>query len=218
VPIIDSGDPVSTTQLVTLDIVKDYLNIRAADTVHDIKLGRFIDAITPLIENVTGPMIPRVFDEWHDGGQVSIRLRHRPATGFGTTPILDLVGVEEYRGPTKYTLAIVTDPSHGTIYSCMADTYGRVIRRSAGGGTIAFPAGQQTVHVVYRAGQVTVPANVQEGALELIRVNYQQTQATGRGRQGMADTLEGPGVPMGFFMPRRVLELLSPQRRAPSIA
>ena len=55
------------------------------------------------------------------------------------------------------------------------------------------------------------------GTLELLRVNYQTTQMTGRGFQAIADGNDN-GPPLGFFVPRRVRELLAPNRRAPSIA
>lgn len=204
--------------LVGLPHVKDYLNIRAEDRTHDAKLMRFIDAVRPLIEQIAGPIIPQVFEEWHDGGQCYVALRRRPSTAPGTSPVLNLVGCEEFRGSVKHLLTIVADPSQGSTYSCMLDPVGRVVRRTAGGGVIAFPPMPQSVHVVYEAGQAVVPHNVYEATLELIRVNYQTTQQVGRGRRTVADEPEPSGPHLGFFVPGRVRELLAPNRRAPSIA
>jgi hypothetical protein len=205
-------------QLVGLPDVKDYLSIQANDRTHDAKLIRFIHAVRPLIENEVGPIIPKIFEEWHDGGQYFVQIRRRPSTGMGTTPILNLIGVDEYRGPVKYPLSIVQDPAHGSIYSVMMDPLGQVVRRTVGGGVIGFPPMPQSVHVFYQAGQSSVPPNVYEAALEAVRVNYQTTQQVGRGRRTMADEQDITGAPLGFFLPRRVHELLSPNRRAPSIA
>lgn len=216
--IIDGGTDEAGTELVTLARAKSYLGIREADTALDDKIMQFMAWATPEIEQITGPIRPRTFDEWHDGGQHFIRIRRRPSTGYGTTPILDLVSVTEFRGPTPYPLTVVQDPSAGSIYSCMMGQRGRVVRRSAGGGVMAFPAGPDSVHIVYRAGQETVPPNVVHGTLELLRENYQGSQQMGRGRQTQADTLETADTPKGYFMPRRILEILSPTRRAPSIA
>jgi hypothetical protein len=210
---------VGGAQLVGLPDLKDYLNIRADDRSHDAKLVRFIEAVRPAIENIAGPIIPRTFDEWHDGGQYFIRLRHRPSTAIGARPVLTLTSCDEYRGPARYPLTIITDPSQGSIYSCMLDqATGQVVRRSSGGGVIAFPPMPQSVHVVYQAGQSSIPPNVYEATLELIRVNYQTTQPVGRGRLTVSDDQDQSGPALGFFVPRRVRELLAPNRRAPSIA
>ena len=206
------------TQLVSLTEAKDYLNVQDSDRRHDEKLIRFIHAVRPIIEDLAGPIIPTVFEEWHDGGQAFIRVRRRPSTTFGTTPILDLIGISEFRGPTEFPLALVESPSRGSMYSAMLDSRtGMVVRRTSGGGSIAFPSGQQTVHVVYRAGQKTVPANVAEATLELLRVNYQTTQQVGRGRLTVSDEEDRQQPHMGFFIPGRVRELLGANRRAPSV-
>lgn len=208
------------TALCTLAEAKDVLNIPNQDTGHDAKIQRGIDGIRPVIEAMIGPIIPTVYDEkYSSNGSDIIVLRQRPNVGFGADPILDLIAVTEYYGQIAYTLTIVADPSAGSIYSVELDPrLGMITRRTSGGGTTAFAPGRNTVHVVYRAGQNTVPMNVKEAALELIRVNYQHTQQTGRSRQQMLDD-DGPGMmTMGFFMPNRVKEMLSPNRRGPSIA
>jgi hypothetical protein len=93
--VVDTGDE---GQLVELVDVKDYVGIPQTDTSRDEKLDRYISAVTALIEQVTGPILPRVFDEWHDGGGTYLILRRRPSNGYGTTPIVRLLGCEEFRG------------------------------------------------------------------------------------------------------------------------
>jgi len=205
-------------QLVSLPDVKDYLAMDPKDRTHDAKLIRFIEACRPLIEEITGPVVPQVFEEWHTGGQTFILLQRRPSRAPGTSPILDLISCSEYRGPIEYPLKIVQDPAHGDLYSVHLDSRRcTVTRRTSGGGLMAFPAQPEAVRVLYRSGQQTVPANVYEATLELVRVNYQTTQQVGRGRRTVTDDYD-TGPPLGFFMPRRVKELLAPNRRAPSIA
>lgn len=204
--------------LVSLPDLKEYLNIDHSDRSRDSKLLRYVEAVTPVIESMAGPIVPRVYEEWHDGGQYFVRVRRRPSTAYGTSPILDLVACSEFRGPIEFALKVVADPGHGDTYSCMLDARtGEVTRRTAGGGVIAFPPMAKSVHVVYRAGQAKVPANVNEATLELIRVNYQTTQQVGRGRFTVADE-QDTGPALGFFVPRRVRELLQPNRRHPSLA
>src|SRR5690348_8608985 len=97
---------------------------------------RFITGVQPIVERLVGDVVSHTRDEWYDGGQYWIRLRHRP--------LLELVAISEWRGPIEYPLSIVQDPGHGTIYSVMIERPNlqpgpaRIVRRSAGGGVIAF--------------------------------------------------------------------------------
>ena len=206
-----TATPIS--RLVQLTEVKDHLNIVATDRTHDTELIRFLDGCTPIIEFLTGPIIQRPYDEWYDGGAWFVSVRHRP--------IVSVESVDEYRGPIRYPLTQIASPDLGTIYSYMFDVTGRVTRRTVGGGQTTFPPGADTVHIKYTAGQTVVPANVKLATLELVRVNYQQTQQGGRPQYGsgagLADDYSG-GQMMGFFVPNRVREMLSPNRRKPSIA
>ena len=205
-------------QIVSLPELKDYLQIPPQDRAHDVALLRRIETVRPLIENITGPMLPKVYDEKYEGGNNIISLLHSPNHGYGTSPVLNLMAVSEFRGPIEYPLSIIQNPVLGSIYSVELDArLGEITRRTAGGGTIAFQPGRNSIHVVYEAGQSEVPANVHEAACEWIRINYQTTQAVGAGRLTVADTEEG-GRPLGFSMPNSVREILEPTRRHPSIA
>ncbi len=202
--------------LVGLPDVKDYLGMPSSDRTRDAKLVRFIRSITPVVEHICGPILLTQREEWHDGGQTFIRLRRRPSSGYQASPVMNLIACSEYRGPIEYPLTIVADPAHGSIYSVMLDTFGFVTRRAPGGSVMAFPGMPRSVHVLYQSGQSVVPPNVYEGALELIRLNYQDTQLARNPALGATPT--GGGIAMmGFFVPGRVKELLSPSRRAPSV-
>src|SRR3954465_2167712 len=100
-------DDTSGQDLVTLSDAKEILGIPVDDTTYDEKVQRYIAAVRPLVEQVTGPIIIATFEEWHDGGQAAIRLRRRPSSGYGTSPVFRLLAVEEFRGPQKYELSIV---------------------------------------------------------------------------------------------------------------
>lgn len=204
--------------LVSLPDVKDYLTIPANDRIHDQKLIRYIEAVGPIIENIVGPIRLIQREEWHNGGNYFIQLRRRPSTAFGTSPVIHLIACSEFRGPIEYPLSIIQDPAHGSIYSCFLEPLqGVVTRRTSGGGVMAFPPMAESVHVVYQAGQETVPANIYEATLELIRVNWSTTMAVGRGSMSLADEND-TGPPLGYFVPRRVRELLAPMKKHPSIA
>ena len=81
----------------------------------------------------------------------------------------------------------------------------------------------QSVHVFYEAGQQSVPDNVYEATLDLVRIHYQRTQEQTSLRLGSAgfgeeDEDEPQRPPMGFLLPGSVRERLAPNRRFPSLA
>ena len=204
--------------LVSLADAKDVLNIASSDRTHDAKIIRFINAIQVIIENMVGPVIPTVREEWADGGQYAIRVRRRPSSALGTSPLLNLMACSEYRGPIEYSLSIIQSPDFGSVYSCMMDTYGTITRRSAGGGIIAFPSMPRSVHYWYETGQQTVPWNIYEGTLELLREHYQQTQQMSRGRSASYLDEDTPtqGV-VGYLVSGKVRQWLAPVRKHPTV-
>jgi hypothetical protein len=220
---ISIEQPLTTApeELVSIADAKEYANIPSEDTTQDEKLLRFIRSLRPVVEHITGPIIPQQFEEWHDGGNTWIKLLHSPRTGMGTSPILTVLACSEYLGPIEWPLSIITSPDQGQLYSCMVEIRrGRVVRRTAGGGVQAFACqGPQSVHVIYESGQSVVPDNVYEATLELIRNNFQSTQQANRS-PGPYPSSGGGGDEQG---PRgliwgRASKLLAPTRRFPSIA
>ena len=209
------------TELVTVADAKEVLNIPASDRTRDAKVLRWIRAIRPVIEQITGPIIPQVFEEWHDGGQVFVMVDRRPSVGYGTSPIFNVLACSEYNGSIEWPLSIIASPDEGQLYSCQPDVnLGRIVRRTAGGGVQAFPSMPQSVHVWYEAGQEQVPDNVYEAALDLLRINFQQTQ-NGRprlGGSGLNPDDDIVRIPVGYAVPGRVREMLGVNERFPSLA
>lgn len=211
----------SAVQLVSVAEVKERLYGPSADHTHDDMLLEDIEAVAPLIENLTGPIIPRTYNEWYGGGHATISLRHKPSYGYGTNPICTLMAVSEYRGPIEYNLSLIPTPTAGTVYSTMAnEELGIIVRRTSGGGTYSFwpddEHAQQSIHVVYYAGQEGVPAIVKRAATETIRWWHETTQMTGRGSlvQGDNEPAERPRT----ALPYHVIAMLEPMRRAPVCA
>jgi len=198
----------------------DRLSIPPSDRIHDAKLAEWIEALAPLVENHTGPIIPKVYDEWYGGGHTTISLRHKPSYGYGTKPVLTLMAASEYRGPIEYNLAIIANPTQGSIYSCQLNAeLGEVVRRTAGGGVMPFwrdpEHGDQSVHIVYGAGQEGTPANVKMAAIETLKWWWDATQSMGRGAMTLADT--GGARPM-VALPYHVEAMLAPTHRYPALA
>ena len=207
-------------QLVSLPDVKEYLGMDRNQHDRDHELLTMIEGMRPQIEAITGPILPAIYDEKYDGGQNLISLRNRPSTGYGTSPLLTLIAASEFRGVTEFPLALVQNPTFGTIYSVELDPrLGTVTRRTAGGGTIAFMPGRNTVHLVYQAGQNQVPANVRLACLEIIRVNFRTTAPAGRGRIAQEDAaIEAAAGKQAFSITPAARRMLAPTRRWPSFA
>jgi hypothetical protein len=205
-------------QLVGLPEVKAALYLPANDYERDEDLRGLIEDVQPLIEEHTGPILLQRYEELFDGGNDIIVLSHTPNYGHGTTPVLNILGVSEFRGPIEYPLAPAANPVYGSIYSYELDPrMGEITRRTAGGGTMAFYPGRNSIHVVYEAGQERVPRNVRRAVLEAVRWWYRTTMATGRGREAMADESMERQQPL-VSLPYHVIAMLSPTRRHPSIA
>lgn len=204
--------------IVSLTDVKEHLNIDRADRSRDTRLLNLIQVVTPLIESQIGPIAPRIYEEWWDGGSNVLSVVRQPTSGFGATPVLKLMAASEYRGPIEYPLALIASPAFGSIYSVFfnADT-GSLTRRTAGGRTIAFMPGREQVHIFYQTGLASTPPNVWFAALECVRVAWEWTRQVGRGSTAPGDFMEvGPQLEQNLS--RIVRMHLMPQKRYPAIA
>ncbi|MCZ1006334.1 hypothetical protein [Streptomyces lydicus] len=197
--------------IVDLASVKAHLNIPDGNTTQDAELAGFIAAAGDLARNVVGPLMPEEHIEWHDGGTAVISLDWQPVAAVHS--------VTEYVGATTFPLTEQPLGASTDAYGYTVDLdRGQIIRRATG-GAICFADGSKNVLVAYTAGAGTVSPSVRLGALELIRHLWQLTQQGGRPRFGGAGLdSEGGGVPMGFALPARVMELWQPSRRPPGIA
>lgn len=214
---IEDNPVTSAQQLVSLPDLKDYLRISAGDHSLDARLIRYIKAARPVVENVTGPIVVRTYDERHTGGGPTVQIRRRPSSTYGTAPVLTLLTASEDLGASTYPLSIVASPHLGSSYSCMIDSIGTITRLTGGGGQGAFAGGMDSVHITYSAGQSTVPENVALGTLELLRSAYQTTRPSGTGRRSAADD-QDPGQRLRFALTDEIEKMLAPNKRAPSVA
>lgn len=214
---IEPSVSAATTQIVSLPDLKENFGFRASQRNADHELLTMIDAVGAQIEFMVGPVIPRISDEWHDGGSRLITVDRRPTTGFGAEAVYELIAASEYQGASERPLSIVRAPNYGSLYSIFMDKrMGTVTRRSSGGGVVAFPPGENSVHLIYRSGLSVIPPNIRLAAIEIIRAHYRTTAPAGRGRSAIADVVES--TPMPFWVPHKAREMLAPHRRFPSIA
>ncbi|PJM98128.1 hypothetical protein CG740_37225 [Streptomyces sp. CB01201] len=214
---VDEGQfsvrPLGVEQLVDLASVKAHLNMNPDDHRQDDELQGFILAAADLARDVVGPVLPETHTEWHNGGTATLSLDWQP--------VASVLSVTEYVAASSWLL---TEQPLGTstdAYGYTVDLVRGQITRRATGGAVCFPHGIKNVKVVYTAGRSgAVPWSVRLGTLELIRHLWQLTQQGGRTRFGgnALDGADGIGVPTGFALPQRVIELWAPHRRGPGIA
>lgn len=196
------------TVLVTLAEVKTHLN--KTTTTDDTELQGFIDAATPVIENIAGPVIPQTRVEYYNGGQSQISLNW--------LPIASVTSIVETYGQTNYTLTEIQLGGVSTGFGFTVDyATGKVVRRAYNAEAM-FPVGTNNVKVTYVSGRATVPANVRLATLMLIQHLWSSSQLNkngGRPSFGGDDTFT---VGAGFAVPNRVRELLQPSPRVPGVA
>lgn len=178
----------AVTDIVTVAEVKTHLNISASDTSQDTELAAFIEAVTPVVEHITGPVVARQVVEKHDGGCEAIVLRQPPVVSV-TSVTEDGVTV----AASDYTLS-----DAGVLY--------RTSR--------VWLYGRGKVQVTYQAGRSAVPASIALAAKELVRINWRPQQGGNYSPfdGGAAD--EVGQVRFGFFVPNRVAEMLNPHQQA----
>ncbi|MFJ2568176.1 hypothetical protein ACIO02_35525 [Streptomyces sp. NPDC087568] len=182
--------------LITLDDAKAQLDITS--DVHDDELQGYVDALTPVIEGIVGPIENRTVTETVGGRGPALCLAH--------TPVVELTSVTALAGGTALDVArLHLDGAAGTI------------RRLDGG---YFDGRQWTV--VYTAGRGDVPPTIRLAALILLqhlwRTQYGASRGLGSigGGDDYAVTEPVPGF--GYAVPNRVLQLLEPFKSGPGVA
>lgn len=198
--------------LVSLTDVHAHLNLDLADTSHDVELQGFIDALTPVLTYMTGPIQPTVFTgEVHNGGGPEILLFN--------PPIISVQSVTEYIGTVAYSLSQQQPGSTVDNYGFSLDNpqSGKITRRTGAGTPMPFLGYQGGVVVTYTAGLPSVPPDVRMAALEDLRGLYQQTQQGGRPSfGGGAEDDSWSAGPMNLFP--RLEMILEGRFRPQSIA
>ena len=196
------------TVIVSLADVKFHLN--KTDNDDDTELQYFIDAATPLVEDIAGPVIPQTKTEYYSGGVSSLVVN--------SLPIISVTSVTETYGQTNYSLTEISLGSSNSNFAFTVDySTGNIVRRSFNAEAL-FPTGTNNVKVVYVTGRATIPANIRLATLMLIQHLWSTSQLN---RNGSRPTLGGDDsftVGAGFAVPNRVRELLQPSPRVPGIA
>ena len=180
-----------TDGLITLAEARSSLGWATNDTGNDTDLERYIEAATPVIENITGPLIQRTEVFTFDGGRSTLVV------------------------PVRFASVTSVVESGVTVTDYVVDLEAATFTAGETDGVRDWDYGYQNVVVTVVTGAATYPANVKLATRELVRFWWQQ------GRQAntpaFGDAPES-GVPMGFAVPRRVIELLESSPRVAGFA
>lgn len=176
--------------LITLADAKLSLGKSVGDTSSDADIENYIEAATPVIENITGPMIARNRTYVRDGGGVIV-----------VDPFNSIVSV------TESGVAVTDFVANGTA---------GIVTAGTSSTTRAFKAGVGNVVVVASVGSATIPPNIQLAARELVRFWWQLGRQGNRPAFG--NEMPSEVVPSGFAVPRRVIELCEPHRSSVGFA
>ncbi|WP_330349574.1 hypothetical protein [Streptomyces sp. NBC_00582] len=183
------------TWIVSLADAKAQLKL-AHTTDQDDNVRRWIGATTRAVEWFVGPVAVRTVTETHSVGQVR-------ALALRKIPVLELVSVVAVLdGGTSYDVSTLD----------LAGEDGVVRRKD--GGLFYGP-----LRPTYKAGRRIVPENI-SAAAELILQHLARTQyGSGRPQLGTGDFDVTEPIPgLGFAIPNRALQLLSPDQLPPGMA
>lgn len=178
------------TDILTLDEARSHLLITQGDTTRDDDLaGTYVPAVTPVIEDVVGPVVARTLTHTADGGEPGVLLPHRPVSVESVVENGTTLTAEDY------TVSLASG----------------IIWRGSSTSSTAWYAARGTVVVTYTAGAYAstedVPANIKLAARLILAQLWQSDQQGYRPEFGAAD----PSVemtPSGFAIPRRAMALL----------
>ena len=178
--------------IIGLDDAKRHLNMDLTTTTHDEELRGFLEAATPVVEDVVGPVVVRTYREVHSSGALLV-LGQAPVVSLTTlTPVLT--------GGSSYTVAALD-----------VDAETGIVRR-LDGGSFTGP-----VRVTYKAGRAIVPANIVQATAEIVRPMWETQRGHSGARPGFGEEDLLP-TSSGFTVPRRAMELLKPHQKAPMVA
>lgn len=197
--------------LISLSDLKDQINYSGTDYSQDAKLRRFIQTATDVVENITGPILPKTETYVIDGGGTFFVIPRRWVSSI--TSVVETIGVVNYA---------LTEQPLGFSVNNYGYTWDRsiqkVVRRGGAGAAIPFAGGSDNVSCVYVAGLSTIPQDITDAAGELIRHWWVNGQEPFRGAfQAQPGDDTGTITIMGYAVPNRVVEMLLPYRRSDGI-
>lgn len=189
----------ATNDLITVAEAKTLLRPTNAPTAsYDTELALYITAASQRIDDLCGPVVIRtITNEAHDGGRVSIFLKHYPVVAITT--------ITEYAYTTAQALSLETTAAK-TANDYLVTLENGIVRRRSSNADRSFAAGSSNVVVTYTAGRYANTAAVEAKFKLACSICVAHMWRNEQGFQGVEIEVPIPG--RGYSIPRRALDLI----------
>ena len=180
--------------LVTLDLVKQHLEIPSTITSQDARLNLLIDVVSTHVEEFCDRVFAQAtYTETQDGtSQAELLLEHYPVTSITSLHIDSL---------REFDAGSLVDVDEYTVID------DNTLRLHDG----HFPRGSQNVQVVYTAGYATIPSAVQYATLMIIEQLFRANEDRRVGRSSVSKNGETVNFIHGW--PEEAKKLLATYRK-----
>jgi hypothetical protein len=160
-------------------------------TSSDEEIRTWMAAVTPVVEDICGPCVPKTFTEVVTGSDRLV---------LNYTPVISLISIIPY--------------FYGTTYM------GETLTKSTPSGEVRLINGGNfyggTFTVTYTAGRKPIPANISQAG-KIILKHLWETQRGAAGTPFQGDDEDAIDTGWGYAIPNRALQLLKPSRLGPSV-
>jgi hypothetical protein len=216
----DSFDvlPLSENAILPFAVAKRAARVPAAVTTEDDFIREFNEATTEIIEWYCGPVLQQAVTERLPAGGLSIQLSHPPVLGLtawtAIPPALASAGIAVPNPPSPMFPTRVFGVSY-PLAQLYADPKLGVVTHTSG---LPFYYGEYIWS--YRAGRLVVPSCITNAARAIFRHLYGME----RGGQASAVSAAAAGdeettmTPLGFAIPNRALQMMTPEKLPAAIA
>jgi len=182
-------------------------------TAKDEDIRSVIEAATPIMEDICGPLLRQTRVESYDGGVSQINLLW--------SPIVSVTGIIETYG-SNYTRPLtqqdIFSGSGLDAFGFTVDLVTGIVTRRAIGAAINFASGKRNIQITYVSGRAAISGNILLATRRLIRHLWSQEQQSFRPNVLAAPDPNMTTSPAGFAVPRAVVELCADSTRAPGLA
>lgn len=161
---------------------------QAGNTARDADIATYIQAATPVIEDIVGPVLAAPRTLRFDGDVASIVL------------------------PDNVTAITVVTENGVATTDYLFDAQRNIIYAGVTGLRGFAPGGRLNISITYTVGWAIIPPTIQLATRELVRFWYQQGMQSNRPAFG-DPSMDVTYTPQGFAVPKRVMELCAPYRK-----
>ena len=203
--------PADLGGVISLADAKAGLGVTGTSKDEDIR--SVIQAATPILEDLVGPILRVTRVETYDGGTSQINLLW--------APIISITSIVESYGSTYTRTLTAQDIFAGTgtdAYGYTVDLTTGIVTRRASGVAMPFANGKRNIQITYVSGRTNISGNILLAARRLIRHLWMQEQQSFRPNVLAAPDPNLPKTPSGFAVPRSVIELCAADTRPPGLA